>query len=50
MKREKYPELAERAEKGELPVLGWKGGVEKKIKKGEKLTTEDLLIFQSSNK
>ncbi len=30
------PELAERAKNGELPVLGWKGGVEKKIKKREK--------------
>ena len=34
--REKVPELASRAEAGELPVLGWKGGVEKKTKKGEK--------------
>lgn len=31
--REKNPELAERAENGELPVLVWKGGVAKKIKK-----------------
>ena len=30
---QKKPELAERARNGELPVLGWKGGVEKKIKK-----------------
>jgi len=30
------PELAERVKKGELPALGWKGGVEKKIKKKEK--------------
>ncbi len=37
--REKEPELAFRAEKGELPVLGWKGGVEKKTKKGEKYGT-----------
>ena len=29
-------ELAERAKNGELPVLGWKGGVEKKIQKKEK--------------
>ena len=36
--REKEPELASRAEKGELPVLGWKG-VEKKTKKGEKYGT-----------
>ena len=33
---QKHPELAERARKGELPVLGWKGGVEKKTKIGEK--------------
>lgn len=25
--RKKEPNLARRAEKGELPVLGWKGGV-----------------------
>jgi hypothetical protein len=30
------PELAERARNGELPMLGWKGGVEKKSKKKEK--------------
>ena len=33
------PELAERAMNGELPVLGWKGGVEKKTKKKEKYGT-----------
>ena len=37
--RKKDPELAERANKGELPILGWKGGVEKKIKKKEKYGT-----------
>ncbi len=26
------PALAERTRRGELPVLGWKGGVEKKLK------------------
>ena len=31
----KEPELAKRAKKGELPVLEWKGGVEKKTKKNE---------------
>lgn len=36
---DKEPELAERAKNGELPVLGWKGGVEKKIKKKEKYGT-----------
>ena len=30
------PKLTERAKNGELPVLGWKGGVEKKIQKKEK--------------
>lgn len=38
-KREKEPELAARAENGELPVLGWKGGVEKNTIKGEKYGT-----------
>ncbi len=33
--REKEPELAKRAENGELPSMGWKGGVEKKTKKGD---------------
>lgn len=37
--REKEPDLAIRAENGELPMLGWKGGVEKKTKKGEKYGT-----------
>jgi len=37
--REKEPDLAIRAKNGELPVLGWKGGVEKKTKKGEKYGT-----------
>ncbi|MDG4555294.1 MAG: hypothetical protein P9E24_13785 [Candidatus Competibacter sp.] len=37
--REKEPEIARRAENGELPVLGWKGGVENKTKKGEKYGT-----------
>jgi hypothetical protein len=30
--REKEPELARRAEDGELPIMGWKGGVEKPLK------------------
>lgn len=34
--RSKEPDLARRAENGELPVLAWKGGVEKATKKGEK--------------
>jgi hypothetical protein len=36
---QREPELAERAKNGELPVAGWKGGVEKKIKKKEKYGT-----------
>lgn len=36
---QKNPGLAERARNGELPILGWKGGVEKKIKKKEKYGT-----------
>lgn len=35
----KEPELAEKAKAGELPVLVWKGGVEKKINKKEKYGT-----------
>lgn len=35
-KAKEDPELAERAKRGELPPLGWKGGVEKKTKKKEK--------------
>lgn len=37
--RAKEPELAKRAEKGELPVLSWKGGVDKEIQKVEKQGT-----------
>lgn len=37
------PELALRAKNGELPELGWKGGVEKKIKKKEKYGTLNYL-------
>ena len=33
---QKEPELAERARNGELPVLVWKGGVEKEIKAKKK--------------
>ena len=36
---DREPELAERAKKGELPVLGWQGGVAGKIKKREKYGT-----------
>ena len=37
--RSREPELARRAENGELPMLEWKGGVEKKTKKNEKYGT-----------
>lgn len=33
----KEPELAEKAKRGELPVLVYKGGVEKALKKKEKI-------------
>jgi hypothetical protein len=36
---QKNPRLAERARNGELPILGWKGGVGNKIKKKEKYGT-----------
>jgi len=37
------PELAERAQNGELPILDWKGGVGKKILKTEKYGTLNYL-------
>lgn len=36
-------ELSKRALDGELPVLGWKGGIDKKILKGEKYGTFNYL-------
>lgn len=36
---ERDPELAVRATCGELPILGWKGGVEKKLKTRRKYGT-----------
>lgn len=41
--RQSQPELARRAENGELPVLEWTGGVEKKIKIREKYGTLNYL-------
>ncbi|MFH1446068.1 MAG: hypothetical protein ABIG43_01485 [Chloroflexota bacterium] len=41
--RQREPELALRAENGELPVLRWKGGVEKKTKISEKYGTLNYL-------
>lgn len=37
------PELARRATNGELPVLGWKGGVAKKLKQEKKYGTLSYL-------
>ena len=42
-KRQREPELARRAENGELPVSAWKGGVEKKTKIGKKYGTLNYL-------
>jgi hypothetical protein len=39
----KESDLAKKAERGELPVLSWKGGVERKILKGEKYGTLNYL-------
>ena len=33
--RDESPELAARAEKGELMILVWKGGVQQKLKSGD---------------
>ncbi len=41
------PKLAERAANGELPVLGWKGGVEEKIKKRKYGTLNYLAQWQA---
>lgn len=42
-RRVKEPELAKRAENGELPILGFKGGVDKKIQKSQKYGTLNYL-------
>lgn len=41
--RSKGSDLARKAERGELTVLGWKGGVERKTIKGEKYGTLNYL-------
>ena len=41
--RDENPELAKCAENGELPVLVWKGGVEKRLKKKIKYGTLSYL-------
>jgi hypothetical protein len=38
-RRKEKPEIAARAAKGELPVSGWKGGIEKPLKKKTKFGT-----------
>ena len=45
-KSEEYPELAERTRNGELPKLGWKGGVDKKNKQGKFGTLNYLAQWQ----
>jgi hypothetical protein len=42
-KREEEPDLAERAERGELVILAWKGGVEEKLKSNKKMGTFNYL-------
>jgi hypothetical protein len=44
---ETQPQLAERARRGELPVLGWKGGVETPIKKAKYGTLNYLAQLQA---
>ncbi len=39
------PTLADRAKDGELPVLGWKGGVDKALKTGKKYGTYRYLAM-----
>lgn len=39
------PDLAEKAKRGELPMLGWKGGVSKQLKLKEKYGTLNYLAL-----
>ena len=39
LKSKSDPELAKKAENGELPVLGWKGGTNQKLRKNFKYGT-----------
>ena len=41
--RESKPELAEKAKRGELPTLGWKGGTDKKLKSNKKFGSLNYL-------
>jgi hypothetical protein len=43
IKRDRDPGLSEKAENNELPVLGWKGGVNKALKKKEKFGSLNYL-------
>lgn len=43
VKRATNPDLAEKAQNGELPVLGWQGGVERALIKNEKYGTLNYL-------
>ena len=42
-KAKESPDLADKAKAGELPVLAWKGGVEKAIKSGAKFGSLNYL-------
>ena len=42
-KREAEPDLVEKIENNQLPALGWKGGVDKKLKKNEKFGSLNYL-------
>ena len=42
-KRESEPSLVEKVENNELPVLGWKGGVDKTLQKKEKFGSLNYL-------
>ena len=41
--RKSKPELAEKAKRGELPTLGWKGGTDKKLKLNNKFGSLNYL-------
>jgi hypothetical protein len=45
MLREEDPDLAAKAEKGELPILGWKGGVDRILKDKKKIKDDGSLWY-----
>lgn len=45
MLREEDPGLAAKAEKGELPILGWKGGVDRTSKYKKKIKKDGSLWY-----